>query len=61
MVLWQERMRLKRLLVLNFAVWRFIGGTVLFASHLVMISMMDHCGYSFNVRLSELEDRGVCR
>ena len=28
----EERIWLKRLLVLNFAVWRFIGGTVLFAS-----------------------------
>ncbi|CAK9005142.1 Phosphoglycolate phosphatase (PGP) (PGPase) [Durusdinium trenchii] len=34
----QERKRLKELIVLNFAVWRFIGGTALFASEVGFLS-----------------------
>lgn len=51
----EERMRLKRLLVLNFAVWRFIGGTVLFASE---VGFLNGWGEDQKRRIREVVERG---
>lgn len=49
-------MRLKRLLVLNFAVWRFIGGTVLFASE---VGFLTGWGEDQKRKIREVVERGV--